>query len=225
MSTETILAIECSSPILSIALQQDHTIDSIQHEGQRQHSKYLLPYIESLCTKHNITVKDIDKIIVGNGPGSFIGVRLAHAVAQALTFSKQIPLITLSSLQIIAQATHNTDQSYKTILVAQDARKEEVYAALYQYKDGLMQPQTTEQLLTPAALKDWYLTLKNEDATICIAGNGWQAYQDILDITETAIPLTELKLTEAALQFDQLLHNNDEPNYVRNHVADLPKNK
>jgi tRNA threonylcarbamoyladenosine biosynthesis protein TsaB len=221
-----ILAIECSSPFLSLAIQTDAAIFTHQQEGQRQHSQFILEKIKELLTQASLSITDIKTIAVGNGPGSFIGVRLAHAVAQGLCLPSDKQLITLSSLQMIAQSLHLKNQA-KTILVAQDARKQEVYACAYQLDNNVMQPIIEEQLLTPEALADFYNQL-SEQSDLAIIGNGWSAYQDTLNINQQPYSLDNCQLAEGAIQLTMLTENNDthsEPNYVRNHVADLPKKK
>lgn len=220
-----ILAIECSSPLLSLALQTENEIISHQQEGSRKHSQFILSEINKLLQQANISIQDIKTVIAGNGPGSFIGVRLAHAVAQALCLPDHKQLITLSSLQIIAQSVYMKTQA-ETILVAQDARKNEVYACAYQLKNGAMQAIIEEQLLTPEALQSLYQQLQSEHDSITLTGTGWQAYQEQLTIKQAIININNCNLAEGALQLASLLeHENEqaEPNYVRNHVADLPK--
>jgi tRNA threonylcarbamoyladenosine biosynthesis protein TsaB len=222
-----ILAIECSSPLLSLAIQSSDQTFSHQQEGSRKHSQFILNEINNLLQQAGIHIKDIKTVVAGNGPGSFIGVRLAHAVAQALCLPDHKQLITLSSLQIIAQSAYSKSQA-ETILVAQDARKNEVYACAYQLKDRAMQAVTEEQLLAPDALQSLYQQLQSEHNAITLIGTGWQAYQEQLNIQQDIIHINDCNLAEGALQLASLLEHKGEqaePNYVRNHVADLPKQR
>jgi len=218
-----VLAIECSSPFLSLALQTEDQLYTFKQEGQRRHSQFILPSIEKLLQQANLTIKDIKRIAVGNGPGSFIGVRLAHAVAQGLCLPTNISLATLSSLQIIAQSLY-LEQTSNIILVAQDARKQEVYACAYQENDGVMRPIMAEQLLSPKQLQQLYEHLSKQ-GELALTGTGWQAYQEDLYIKHDIWPLANCELAKGAiaLSLANINLDNQEPNYVRDHVADLPK--
>ena len=221
-----LLAIECSGSLLSLAIQTDQTIFTYQQEGQRQHSQWILNEIKNILDKACLSIACIKTIAIGNGPGGFIGVRLAYAVAQALCLPTQKQLLTFSSLQIIAQSLWTRTQA-KTIFVAQDARKEEVYACAFQYVDGVMKPILEEKLLTPEKLQGAYQNLTANNA-LTLIGTGWHAYLNQLDIQQPISILSDCQLAEGALQLalqsnyantEKLL----EPNYLRNHVADLPK--
>jgi tRNA threonylcarbamoyladenosine biosynthesis protein TsaB len=220
-----VLAIECSGSLLSLAIQTDKGIFTHQQEGQREHSLWILQKIKDLLDKADLSISSIKTIAVGNGPGSFIGVRLGHAVAQALCLPTQKKLITLSSLHIIAQSLWIQTQA-KTILVAQDARKNEAYACAYHFQNGVMQPMVDEQLLTPAALQHQYDKLSVKYPLVLV-GTGWSAYQKQLTISAPIASLKDYSLAEGALQLafsSNNTHHSTEPNYLRNHVADLPKN-
>jgi tRNA threonylcarbamoyladenosine biosynthesis protein TsaB len=218
-----ILAIECSGSLLSLAIQTDKGIFTHQQEGQRQHSLWILQKIKDLLDKADLSISGIKTIAVGNGPGSFIGVRLGHAVAQALCLPTQKKLITLSSLHIIAQSLLIKSQA-QTIFVAQDARKNEVYACAYHHQNGLMQPILEEKLLTLEALQSEYDALSKK-YTLTLIGTGWHAYQDQLSVKSPIANLAGYDLAKAALELAYSLVDTEhlaEPNYLRNHVADLP---
>ena len=218
------LAIECSGSLLSLAIQTDKGIFTHQQEGQREHSLWILQKIKDLLDKADLSISSIKTIAVGNGPGSFIGVRLAHAVAQALCLPTQKKLLTFSSLQIIAQSLFMKSQA-QTIFVAQDARKNEVYACAYHHQNGLMQPILEEKLLSLEALQSEYETL-SEKYALTLIGTGWHAYQDQLSLKSTLANLAGYDLAKAALELTYTFVNPQylaEPNYLRNHVADLPK--
>src|SRR5688572_15804465 len=111
-----ILAIETSSEYLSIALATDDQILYKDcHAGQR-HSELLLPMIEDLLTANNVRRDQLTAIGFGAGPGSFTGLRIACGVAQGLAFGLDIPVIPISTLEAVAEATGE-----KNVAVALDA--------------------------------------------------------------------------------------------------------
>src|SRR5574337_2025289 len=98
-----ILAIETSSTVCSVALYWDGDIVSKQVLDPNQHAKVILPMIDELLSIAEINIKKLDAIAFGCGPGSFTGLRIAASVAQGLALAHHLPLISISSLQALAQ--------------------------------------------------------------------------------------------------------------------------
>ena len=92
----------------------------------RQHAQLILPMIQSVLATAGVSVKQLDAIAFGRGPGSFTGLRIAAGVVQGLAFGAGLPVIPVSSLSGLAlqssQLTGSTEQ-----LVVIDARMNEVY--------------------------------------------------------------------------------------------------
>jgi len=132
-----ILAIDTSSEACSVALQADRIY--FRHEiVPRQHNQLLVPMIETVLAEAGITVHDLNAIAIGCGPGSFVGVRLGLGVAQGLAFAAKLPLIPLSSLQILAQSAIASDADDVCITV--DAHMGDFYRCHYKRTGDLMLP-------------------------------------------------------------------------------------
>lgn len=125
------LALDTSNVTLSVAIYNDKYESEIKLEGQLQHSLTLLPTIQNLFQNNDITIDDIDKIVVSNGPGSYTGLRIGVTTAKTLAYAKNIPLYSCSSLDLL-QASLVHEKGY--ILSFFNARRNNVYAAIY--KDG-----------------------------------------------------------------------------------------
>ena len=94
------LFFDTSSDLLKVSLIKDNKIifDNELHT-KNDHSSYLVPTIDEAFKSNNIDFKELDEIIVGNGPGSFTGTRISIAVAKTYAFSFNIPVYMISSLE------------------------------------------------------------------------------------------------------------------------------
>lgn len=94
------LFFDTSSDLLKVSLIKDNKIifDKQLHT-KNDHSSYLVPTIDEAFKSNNIDFKELDEIIVGNGPGSFTGTRISIAVAKTYAFSFNIPVYMISSLE------------------------------------------------------------------------------------------------------------------------------
>lgn len=127
-----ILCIETSGPICSIALLQHATVlveDKI--EEANAHSKWLMPMIAKLFATHNLKQSDLQAVALSAGPGSYTGLRIGSAAAKGICMSLNIPLITVSTLEIIAYTMHLSHPGYDYYVPMLDARRMEVYTAVF----------------------------------------------------------------------------------------------
>ena len=96
------LFFDTSSEKLNISLiKDDNILYEKQIETKNDHSSYLLPFIDEAFKTNNIDFKEVDRIIVGIGPGSFTGTRIAITVAKTYGYTLNIPLFGISSLEIM----------------------------------------------------------------------------------------------------------------------------
>lgn len=125
-----ILAIETATDACSAALLVDGEIDSRFEVAARQHASLILPMVAELLGNAELAVNSLDAIAFGAGPGSFTGVRIATAVAQGLALAHDIPVVPLSCLEILALGGART-HGHETIVPLMDARRQEIYWAVY----------------------------------------------------------------------------------------------
>jgi tRNA threonylcarbamoyladenosine biosynthesis protein TsaB len=111
------------------------TIGHIKNENQHEHASFLQPAIENVFSSLNLEIKNIDAVAVANGPGSYTGLRVGLASAKGICFALNKPLITLSSLHIMAYTMKKQlpNEVEKSALLCPmiDARRMEVFTALY----------------------------------------------------------------------------------------------
>ena len=123
-----VLYIDTSSDYLySGIVIDDELIASIKKKYEKDLSKEALPKIIELFDEASITTKDLDKIIVVNGPGSFTGIRIGITIAKTIAWALNINITPISGLTAMAISCNN--DTYKMPLI--DARRGYVYGAIY----------------------------------------------------------------------------------------------
>lgn len=218
--SQNILAFDASTEALSVAVQAQQTFCHFE-ECPQQHSQKILPTIKTILSQANLNLNDIDLIAFGRGPGSFTGVRIGVSIAQGLAYAANLPVIGISTMQVMAQEAlekHPVDH----VFVAIDARMAEIYFAHYQRDEqGLAVLVGTENVLKPSDL-----TLSDVHAVA--VGTGWQVYPDFIvnkSITiddNILLPNSQYMLALAQIQFEQGLATSAEdaqPVYVRDTVT------
>lgn len=122
------LYIDTSSSYLYTAIvENERVISEIKEKFGQSLSELALPKIASMFEKNNIEAKDIDKIIVVNGPGSFTGIRIGITIAKVYSWSLNIPITTITSLEAMALSS-DKQQTHVPII---NARRGYVYTAIY----------------------------------------------------------------------------------------------
>lgn len=181
-----LLAIDTSTEFCSIALWQDEKVVSWGELAAREHAQKLLPQLDQLLVSQSVQLRDIDYFVVGRGPGSFTGVRIASSVAQGLAYSQNKPLIGVSSLQALAQEAHDV-YGVQQAVVALDARIQEVYFCAFKAVDGVMQAQGTEQVVAPehVELQSYFKANQHPENGLWYAvGSGFLQYEQLGRIGE-----------------------------------------
>ena len=122
------LFFDTSSDLLKVSLIKDNKIifDKELHT-KNDHSSYLVPTIDEAFKNNNIDFKELDEIIVGNGPGSFTGTRISIAVAKTYAFSFNIPVYMISSLEELIYDNDGYD-FYVPII---EEKKENLYFSIF----------------------------------------------------------------------------------------------
>lgn len=120
------LLIDAASEYRIVSLFDNETlVDHIIERGRNDHSKYLLPQIDQLLTRHHIKPCDLEALIVGEGPGSYTGVRIAVTIAKSFAIQCHIPLFSVDSLSLFAT------QSLGMVAVNIPMKRQVVLGAVY----------------------------------------------------------------------------------------------
>jgi len=130
-----VLAINTSTKIGTVALYHSDTglISEVNLNIKLNHSDTIMTSIDSLFELSGYTIKDVEKIAVSTGPGSFTGIRVGVGAAKGLAYSLQVPIVGVNELDLIAHMAGITD---KKIIATIDARKERVYYTDYSYDEN-----------------------------------------------------------------------------------------
>lgn len=124
------LVIEASNQSLSVALFQDGKVVSNVHlEKTLQHSIHLAPAVEEVMTNGQCTYAQLENVVVSNGPGSYTGLRIGITFAKTLGQTLNIPIIPVSSLQMLSESVANYGD--KIVVPFYDARRQNVYVGYY----------------------------------------------------------------------------------------------
>ncbi|WP_373185499.1 tRNA (adenosine(37)-N6)-threonylcarbamoyltransferase complex dimerization subunit type 1 TsaB [Halopseudomonas sp.] len=164
----TLLALDTATEACSAALLHQGRVIHRFEVIPRMHAVRLLPMIEELLEEAGLTLRDIDALVFGRGPGAFTGVRIATGMVQGLAFAINKPVIDISNLAALAQRAFREHQT-ESVCAAIDARMDEVYWGCYQLRDGVMQLLGKECVSAPQSV-----TLASGMGNPDGAGTGWQ---------------------------------------------------
>ncbi len=131
-----LLSLETSSPVCSVALHRmadGSLVGQSELRLDKSHSTHLTVLIEQLLANTGHRLADLAAVAVSDGPGSYTGLRIGAAAAKGLCFALDIPLVAVSTLQALAAQVAAVTARPETWLYGPmlDARRQEVYTALY----------------------------------------------------------------------------------------------
>ena len=109
----TLLAIDTSTDACSIALWLDGQVIQRHLVLPRQHVRLALPMLQELLTEADLSLSQLDGLVLGSGPGSFTGIRIAAGLVQGLAFGLNIPVVCISTLRTIAQGLYRENKLEK----------------------------------------------------------------------------------------------------------------
>jgi tRNA threonylcarbamoyladenosine biosynthesis protein TsaB len=169
----TILSIDTSNYALGVALlEEEQVLGEYITNLKKNHSVRIMPAIETLMRDCGKVPADLTKIVVAKGPGSYTGVRIGVTIAKTLAWTLNIPLVGVSSLEILAGGTGRYFDGMVSPLF--DARRGQVYTGLYQFVDGKLTVVQQDQLVM---LADWVERLSDSDKPILFVGNDLPIHQ------------------------------------------------
>jgi tRNA threonylcarbamoyladenosine biosynthesis protein TsaB len=168
-----LLAIETATEACSAALLCGDAVRERFVIAPREHTQRLLGMVDELLNEAGISVRQLDGVAFGCGPGAFTGVRVAAAVAQGVAFAADRPVVGVSTLAALAHGAFAARQATH-ILAALDARMGEVYWGAYRH-DG-----TVPHLLVPECVCRPEAVPVPTSAAWFGVGSGWDEYNAAL---------------------------------------------
>ncbi len=214
-----ILGIETATPRVSVSIGgHEGVIGLFEVTRGRRHAETLVPAIDFLCAQAEIELDEVSVVAVDVGPGLFTGMRVGLAAGKAIAQALRIPMIGISSLDLLAFPNRHTD---KVIVPVIDARRGEVFYAMYRQVPGGVQ-QIADPAVGPVDELVADLLARSQEA-LCVGDGAHRYREEILDgfhceiggdAHPSAAPLVQLAHARA-LREEWVNHWEIEPVYLR----------
>ena len=166
---ERIILIETSTALCSTALAEDGAIVSYKESSApKAHASLTAVFIQDMLSERGLTIADCDALCVSMGPGSYTGLRVGVSTAKGLCFGSRKPLLavgTLDTLAAQAYAEAEADGNYRFIIPMVDARRMEVYTAVFE--NGVQITETAPAIIDENSFSDLL-----EQGTCLFIGDG-----------------------------------------------------
>ncbi len=185
-----ILLIDTALEVASVGIAREGILlCKRENAKQNDHAAWLHVAIQEVLTEAEIDMHQLDAVGITGGPGSYTGLRVGMAAAKGICYAQNIPLIGVSTLQLLAAGVQNEEADLIIALI--DARRDEVYAGAYDRAGNVMLPDQA-MILTPESFQDICKGKK-----VVLTGNG--AVKTIEKITNKDLSLSLSKHLEKFL--------------------------
>lgn len=224
--TVKLLGIETATEACSAAVLVDDEVVERFEIAPRKHNELILPMCEAVLADAGISLKQLDGIAFGCGPGAFTGIRIAASVTQGIALAHDLPVASISTLANLAYQAEVNDG--ELIVPAIDARMDEVYWGLYKKTAESVELVEEEKVQLPNQVIV-------EDKISYGLGTGWGTYNQVLqqqlsinsdNIISDALPHAKVTVKLAKLKYlnkKMVDAANALPVYLRNQVVHQKK--
>lgn len=222
-----ILYLETSSKNCSVAISDNEKLLCLTEEVSENYkqSESLHTFVEWALEGAEISLKDIEAVSLGRGPGSYTGLRIGASSAKGFCFGLKIPLIAVNSMESMIEPF--LDKNYDFIIPLVDARRMEVYTAVYEGKTGQELSKTEAKILDENSFEEL------KDKKILFVGDGAKKAKEILqlpdaDFNEEVYPSAQYLIRKTLEKIDQKEFEDVayfEPFYLKDFHGVKKKNK
>lgn len=171
-----LLALDSSGLVASVAVvTEDTMLAEYTVNYKKTHSQTLLPMLEEITRMVEMDLSEVDAIAVAAGPGSFTGLRIGSATAKGLGLALDKPIIAIPTLEGLAYNLYGTD---KLICPMMDARRNQVYTGLYEFKGNelkVVKPQAA------AAVEEILREINETGREVIFLGDGSAVYKEMIE--------------------------------------------
>ncbi|MBU4538856.1 MAG: tRNA (adenosine(37)-N6)-threonylcarbamoyltransferase complex dimerization subunit type 1 TsaB [Weeksellaceae bacterium] len=169
-----ILHIETSSKNCSVAISDGEELLCLCEEVSENYkqSESLHTFVEWALEGAKITLQDLEAVSLGMGPGSYTGLRIGSSSAKGFCYGLKIPLVAVNSLETMIEPFLGKD--YDCIIPLLDARRMEVYTAVFEGNSGEMLTQTEAKILDETSFQEF------KDNKVIFVGDGAKKAKEIL---------------------------------------------
>ena len=179
-----ILALETSAKAVSAAVTEDgRVLASGYQDTGLTHSRTLMPIVEHIMKNAEITMAEISAVAVAVGPGSFTGIRIGVSAAKGLAFAASIPAVGVSTLAAMARNAAFADG---LVVCAMDARRNQIYNALFEAKNGALTRLTPDRAIGLDELSE---ELRGDSRPKIVVGDGGRLCAEALAAADVACRL------------------------------------
>ena len=169
-----ILGIESATAQVGCAIGGHEGVLASCHSARsRRHAESLAPQIEFALSQARVEIDDISIVAVDVGPGLYTGLRVGISTAMATAFGLGVPMVGVSSLDLVAFPLRHTR---RLIAAAVDARRGELFTAFYQPVPGGVQRVNEPRVVSP---DDLYGDLQAASTEVLLVGDGALRYRDL----------------------------------------------
>ncbi len=185
-----ILGIESATAQVGCAIGGHEGVLASAHSASgRRHAESLAPQIEFTLSQACVDISEISVVAVDVGPGLFTGLRVGISTAMAIAFGLSVPMIGVSSLDLLAFPVRHTR---RLIAATIDARRGELFTAFYRQVPGGVQRVSEPHVVTP---DDLYGELQAASTECLVVGDGALRYRDMLE------GLTKVEIADESLAY------------------------
>lgn len=213
-----LLCIETATTNCSVTIAIDGGIVLLKEDynNSYSHAEKLHLFIREAVAEARLELKDLDAVVISKGPGSYTGLRIGVSAAKGLCYSLDIPLISVETLEALAQQVHE-----ETLIIPMlDARRMEVFSAIYSADKTLLR--TTQAQILDESSFEAELT----SGIVTFIGNGVNKFQEICNHPNArfvdALPSAKDMITIAEAKFESSQFEDVayfEPYYLKDFVA------
>lgn len=223
-----LLLIETSTSLCSTALAEDGRIVCSRRSTEpRAHASLTAVFVKEMLEESGWTVRELDAVAVSAGPGSYTGLRVGSSTAKGLCFGGQVPLIAVSTLDILARQAIEAGlpEGCKAILPMVDARRMEVYTAVYS-PDGARLTDISPVILDENSFADLFAS-----GPVTVIGDAAEKFAPLRATADGSVfmqccPEASAMLVPAMRKYEKKEFEDTayfEPFYLKQFIATTPK--
>ena len=171
-----IIAIDSSGLVATVAiLEDDELIAEYTVNYKKTHSETLLPMLDEIKSMTNLDLSSVEAIAVAKGPGSFTGLRIGSATVKGLAYALNVPVVAVPTVDAMSMNLWGSD---KLICPIMDARRNQVYTGLYEFKNG---EHTVLMEQDALAVEELCGKLNELGREVILLGDGVPVYKELID--------------------------------------------
>lgn len=175
--TPLILNLEAATDVCSVCISKGEEVLSLKEAaGSNAHSKVITMLIEECLHKAGLGLNELNAVAVSSGPGSYTSLRVGISTAKGICYALGIPLVAVDTLQALALAAYRKERDDTALYCPMiDARRMEVYCALFDHKNTAVTVASSE-IITENSFQDFFASGRR----VVFFGNGAEKCKIVL---------------------------------------------